>query len=158
MVNTVQANRKRALVDYSVRDLVYSSSKDISLPNGRARKLTPKFLGPCAIAKVLKEGATYRLDLSEELLKCGINRSFRAPLPKQHLPNDDRRFPCSLPSRFPGFSEISDELIADAIISPWEGNMERMALGRHHHESTTETRFTGRRETEHELRTGKFLI
>ena len=117
VVNTVQANRKRAIVDYSVGDLVYLSTKNISLPKGRARKLAPKFLGPFAITKVLKEGATYQLDLSEELLKRGINRSFHASLLKPHVPNDDRRFPGRLPSQLPGFSEKSDEWIVDAIVS-----------------------------------------
>ena len=45
------------------------STKDISLPKGRARKLAPKYLGPFQISKVLKEGATYQLGLSNELIK-----------------------------------------------------------------------------------------
>jgi len=107
--NTVQANRKRALASYKEGDLVYLSTKNISLPKGLARKLAPKYLGPFAITRVLKEGATYRLDLSEELLKRGINPSFHASLLKPHVPNDDRRFPGRMPSQIPGFGKKPDE-------------------------------------------------
>ena len=71
--NTVQANKKRSIANYKEGDLVYLSTKNISLPKGLARKLALKYLGPFVILKVLKEGATYQLDLSEELIKRGIN-------------------------------------------------------------------------------------
>ena len=115
VVNTVQANRKWSFATYKVGDLAYLSTKNISLPKGRARKLSPKYLGPFAIVKILKDGATYQLDLSEELIKRGINRSFHASLLKPHVPNDDRRFPGRLPSQVPGFSEKPDEWVVDAI-------------------------------------------
>jgi hypothetical protein len=115
--NTVQANKKRAIAAYKEGDLVYLSTKNISLPKGLARKLAPKYLGPFAIMKVLKEGATYQLDLSEELLKRGINRSFHASLLKPHLPNDDRRFPGRMPSQIPGFGKRPDEWVVEAIIN-----------------------------------------
>ena len=69
MTNTIQANRKRSTTNYKEGDLAYLSTKNISLPKGRARKLAPKYLGPFKITRVLKDGATYQLDLSEELLK-----------------------------------------------------------------------------------------
>ena len=117
VTNTVQANRKRAAVQYQVGDLVYLSTKNISMPKGRARKLAPKYLGLFAVTKVLKEGATYQLALSDELLKRGINRSFHASLLKPHVPNDDRRFPGRMPSQIPGFGEKPDEWIVEAIVS-----------------------------------------
>ena len=89
VVNTVQANRKRVGVSYKVGDLVYLSTKNISLPKGRARKLAPKYLGPFPVARILRDGATYQLDLSDELLKRGINHSFHASLLKPHVPSDD---------------------------------------------------------------------
>ena len=66
---TVQANKKRSPATYKEGDLVYLSTKNISMPKGRARKLAPKYLGPFPISKVIKEGATYQLELSEELTK-----------------------------------------------------------------------------------------
>jgi len=114
--NTVQANRKRVTASHKEGDLVYLSTKNISLPKGMARKLAPKYLGPFAITMVLKEGATYRLDLSEELLKRGINNSFHASLLKPHIPNDDRRFPGRLPSQIPGFGKRPDEWVVESIV------------------------------------------
>ena len=113
--NTVQANKKRTLANYKEGDLVYLSTKNISLPKGLARKLAPKYLGPFAITRTLKEGATYQLDLSEELIKRGINPAFHASLLKPHVPNDDRRFPGRLPSQIPGFGKRADEWIVEAI-------------------------------------------
>jgi len=114
--NTVQANKKRAVASYKEGDLVYLSTKNISLPKGMARKLAPKYLGPFAITRVLREGATYQLGLSEELLKRGINPSFHASLLKPHVPNDDRRFPGRLPSQIPGFGRRPDEWVVDSIV------------------------------------------
>ena len=116
VVHTVQANRKQIAVTYKVGDTVYLSTKNISLPKGRARKLAPKYLGSFAVSKVMKEGATYQLDLSEEL-KRGINRSFHVSLLNPHVPNDDRRFPARSPSQLPGFGEKPDELIVNAIVA-----------------------------------------
>ena len=95
--NTVQANKKRIPANFKEGDLVYLSTKNISLPKGRARKLAPKYLGPFPITRVIKEGMTYQLDLSDKLIKRGVNRTFYASLLRPHVPNDDRRFPGRLP-------------------------------------------------------------
>ena len=71
--HTVQANKKCLPASYKEGDLVYLSTKNISLPKGRARKLMLKYLGPFPISKVIKEGATYQLELSDELTKRGVN-------------------------------------------------------------------------------------
>src|SRR6202000_2411720 len=115
VVNTVQANRKRVGVSYKVGDLIYWSTKNISLPKGRAKKLAPKYLGPFPISKVLKEGATYQLGLSDELIKRGVNNSFHASLLRPHVPHDDRGFPGRLPIQIPGFGEKPEESIVDRI-------------------------------------------
>ena len=55
VVNTVQANRKRTKVDQKVGDLVYLSTKNMSLPKGRACKLAPKYLGVTNTIAYLKD-------------------------------------------------------------------------------------------------------
>lgn len=115
--HTVQANRKRLPAAFKQGDLVYLSTKNISLPKGRARKLSPKYLGPFPITKVIKEGATYQLGLSEELVKRGVNRAFHASLLRPHVPNDDRRFPGRLPVQIPGFGKRPEEWIVDSIVT-----------------------------------------
>ena len=117
VVNMVQANRKHVAVSYKVSDLVYLSTKNISLPKGRARKLAPKYLGPFPITKVLRDGATYQLNLSDELMKRGINHSFHTSLLKPHVPSDDRRVLGHLLVQIPGFGGKSEEWIVDSIVS-----------------------------------------
>ena len=86
----------------------------------------PLTLGPFAVTKVLKEGATYQLDLSEELLKRGINRAFHASLLKPHVPNDDRRFPGRLPSQLPGFCQGCSLRLTGTRGLVVEGGVERV--------------------------------
>ena len=114
---TIQANKRRTPATYKEGDLVYLSTKNITMPKGRACKLSPKYLGPFPISKVIKEGATYQLELSDELTKCGINRSFHASLLRPHVPNDNRRFPGRMPVQIPGFGEKPDEWIVDQILT-----------------------------------------
>jgi hypothetical protein len=71
--STIQANCKRNITTYKEKDLVYLLTKNISLPEGRAWKLAPKYLRPFKITKVLKKGATCQLNLSDELIKCSVN-------------------------------------------------------------------------------------
>jgi hypothetical protein len=87
------------------------------MPKGRARKLSPKYLGPFPITKVVKDGASYQLQLSEELTRRGISRTFHASLLRPHVPNDDRRFPGRLPIQIPGFGERPEEWIVDGIVA-----------------------------------------
>jgi len=115
--HTVQANKKRLPASFKEGDLVYLSTKNISLPKGRARKLSPKYLGPFPITKVIKEGATYQLGLSDELIKRGVNRAFHASLLRPHVPSDDRRFPGRLPVQIPGFGKEPEEWIVDRIVT-----------------------------------------
>ena len=115
--HTMQANKKRLPANFKQGNLVYVSTKNISLPKGRARKLSPKYLGPFPITKVLKEGATYQLKLSDELIKRGVNRAFHASLLRPHVPNDDRRFPGRLPIQIPGFGREPEEWIVDRIVT-----------------------------------------
>ena len=112
----VQANQKHVAVSYKVSNLVYLSMKNISLPKGWARKLAPKNLGLFPRMKVLRDGTTYQLDLSDELMKRGINHLFHASLLKLHVPCDDRRFPGRLLVQIPGFEGKSEEWIVDLIV------------------------------------------
>ena len=77
--------------------------------------MAPKYLRPFPITKVIKEGATYQLGLSDELIKRGVNRAFHASLLRPHVPNDDRRFPGRMPIQIPGFGEKPEEWIVDRI-------------------------------------------
>ena len=89
---TRQANHHRCPTLFVVGDLVYLSTKNLSLPKARSRKLFPKYIGPFRINHDFGN-STYHLDLTSDLKQRGIHPSFHASLLRVHHPNDDRRFP-----------------------------------------------------------------
>lgn len=90
---TRQANRHHRAADFVEGDLVYLSTKNLKLPKHHAWKLCPKYIGPYRIVKVVEPRASYKIELSDELKKHGINATFHASLLRIHVPNDDQRFP-----------------------------------------------------------------
>src|ERR1700677_2154609 len=54
-----------------VGDLAYLSTKDLSLPKGRAKRLLLNFIGPYEILKAFKDSSNYVLKLPPELERCG---------------------------------------------------------------------------------------
>lgn len=89
---TELANRRRKESPFVTGDLVYLSTENLTLPKGRARKLSPKFIGPFKILEDYKNNS-YRLDLPSEMKQRGVHPAFHASLLRIHVPNDDRRFP-----------------------------------------------------------------
>jgi hypothetical protein len=53
----------------SAGELVYLSTKNLSLPKGRASKLLPKFVGLYKITKAIPSSSNYELELLEELAR-----------------------------------------------------------------------------------------
>ena len=53
-------------VKYQINDLVYLSTKNLTLPKHRAWKLMPKFIGPYKILKVMNESLNVTLELPQE--------------------------------------------------------------------------------------------
>ncbi|KAJ3478071.1 hypothetical protein NLI96_g10013 [Meripilus lineatus] len=54
----------------------YLSTKNLSLPKGRAHKLLPKFIGPYKILEGSPESSNYTLELPKELKDRGIHPRF----------------------------------------------------------------------------------
>ena len=48
-------------IEYQINDLVYLSTKYLTLPKHRAQKLMPKFIGPYKILKVMNESSNVML-------------------------------------------------------------------------------------------------
>lgn len=86
------ANRHRQPSPFHANDLVYVSTKNISFPQGLARKLIPKYMGPYRILRDFGND-TFQVDLPIHLLARGVHPSFHASLLRIHVPNDDRLFP-----------------------------------------------------------------
>ena len=89
------ANRHRKLSEnFSLGDLVYLSTKNLSLPKGGAKKLLPKFIGPYKIVEAHTAASIVTLDLPPELMAWRVHPMFHMSLIWAHIPNDDGRFPC----------------------------------------------------------------
>lgn len=115
---TRDANRHRRPAPFTKGDLVYISTKNMSLPKGLARKLIPKFIGPYKILKDFKNNS-YQLELSPPMKRRGIHDVFHSSLLRIHEPNDDRLFPGRLDSQVAEFEqqEIQEEWAIDRITS-----------------------------------------
>jgi hypothetical protein len=74
-------------------DLVYLSTKNLSLPNGRASKLMPKYVGPYKVLQAYPGTSNYTLELPSELVKRQVHPKFHVGLLRPHQPNDDALFP-----------------------------------------------------------------
>jgi hypothetical protein len=106
---TRQANRDRRPAPFEQGDLVYLSTKNLRLPKNRARKLTPKYIGPFRILKEIEKGASYKLDLPDELRRRGVSPSFHPALLRIHVPNNDTCFPGRQLKQIPGVREMPTE-------------------------------------------------
>ena len=88
---THYANKhRREEPHYEVGDLVYLSTKNLTIPKGRARKLVPKFIGPYKILEENRETSSYKLELPENM---SIHPTFHVEVLRRHEPNDDNIFP-----------------------------------------------------------------
>jgi hypothetical protein len=66
---TFHANKKcRASPGYQRGDRVYLSTKNLTLPKGRARKLVPRFIGPYQVTEAHNEASTVTIELPPELV------------------------------------------------------------------------------------------
>lgn len=89
---THDANKRQREEPFTVGDLVYLATKNISFPQGLARKLIPKYIGPYPIIQDYKNHS-YKLQLPNNMKQRGIHDVFHASLLHVHIPNDDRLFP-----------------------------------------------------------------
>ena len=108
---------------FSVGKLVYLSTKNITLPKRRAKKLLPKFIGPFRISKSIPGASTYELELSEELRRRRIFPKFHVSLLRPYIPNDENLFPHREPKMFYDFGMPDEtEWLVDEIIGhQWNG-------------------------------------
>jgi hypothetical protein len=85
--------RRREEPDIKVDDLVYLSTKNMTMPKGRAGKLMPKFIGPYKVMKLYPETSNYTLELPPELTKRRVHPKYHISLLRPHHPNNDVLFP-----------------------------------------------------------------
>ena len=90
---TYHANKRKGIMPkFEIGDLVYLSTKNLSMPKGRARKLIPKYIGPMKVVRQHTVSDTYTLDLPNQLKARRVHPTFHIGLLRAHEPNDDTLF------------------------------------------------------------------
>jgi hypothetical protein len=106
-----------------VGECVYLSTKNLSLPKGRASKLVPKYVGPYRVTKAFPETSSYELELPEQLAQRRIHPRFHVNLLRPHQANDDLLFPNrSTPEAYDFGAPDDTEWYVDEITAHrWKG-------------------------------------
>ena len=104
-------------------DLVYLSTKNLSLPKGRASKLMPKYVGPYKVLQAYPETSNYTLELLSELIRRRVHPKFHVILLRPHEPNNNTLFPNKVLVDAYNFGAPDDaEWIVDELDShQWSG-------------------------------------
>ena len=101
--------RHKPGIKYQINDLVYLSTKNLTLPKHRARKLMPKFIGPYKILNAMNESSNVTLKLSQEFKDRKINPTFHTNLGRPYIKNNDILFPKRAPKVFYDFGNEEDQ-------------------------------------------------
>ncbi|KAF8752795.1 hypothetical protein RHS01_07224 [Rhizoctonia solani] len=112
----VESNRHRRPSPFKQGDRVYVSTKNMRVPMGKPHKLLAQWIGPVVIDGVVKEGATYHVELPEDLRRRGIKAIFHASLLKPHIPYEDRRFPGRNYKQIASLEADDDEWAVEKIV------------------------------------------
>ena len=103
-----------------IRDLMYLSTANLTMPKGQARKLIPRYIRPMKVLKSDGANDTYTLELLEELHKRHIHLTFHIRLLCQYKRNDDILFPKRDVHTFYDVRQSDkDEWFIDKIITHW---------------------------------------
>ena len=91
---TEKANQRRGEEPHiAIGSLVYLSTKNLTLPKGRARKLCPRFIGPYKVLEAQPDTSNYVLELPVALQGRRIHPKFHVALLRRHYPSRDSEFP-----------------------------------------------------------------
>ena len=80
---------RKPCVQYQPNTLVYMSTKNLTLPKGRARKLVPRFIGPYKVLKAMNDSSNVTIELSQELRDRRISPTFHTNLVRPYVKNND---------------------------------------------------------------------
>src|SRR6266481_4283477 len=122
MHNTNRQRTKGAT--YMPGNLVYLSTKNLTLSKGRAKKLQPKYIGPYKVVESHETALTVTLELPPKLVNLWVHPTFHVSLIWAPVPNNDGRFPCHDTKSYYDFGSTDepgwfvDEILAHRWISP----------------------------------------
>ena len=129
VVQTHYANQRRRdelptyEASFAAGKRVYLSTENLSLPKGRARKLTPRFIGPYTIVRSHPETSHYTLQLPDELRRRRIHPTFHISRLRPWEPNDDDLFPSRQAPVFYdlGLDAEEEYEVDEIIVHRWVG-------------------------------------
>ncbi len=103
--------------------MVYLSTKNLSIPKGREKKLVPKYIGPYKIVGANMETSSYTLELPPDLVEQRIHLTFHVDLLQKHELNDDILFPhCDSPMFYNMGNGGKQKWLVDEIVGHcWVG-------------------------------------
>jgi hypothetical protein len=122
---THHANRRRSENDtFTIGDLVYVSTSDLSLPKGRASKLLPKYIGPFKVLDARPEVSSYEIDLPTQLRSRNLHSRFHQSKLRAHSANDDALFPHreTYPYYDYGTPDNQEWLVDEILAHSWAKN------------------------------------
>ena len=111
-------------IKYQINDLVYLSTKNVTLLKHRAWKLMPEFIGPYKILKVMNESLNVTLELPQECKDRKINPTFHTNLVWPYIRNNDVLFPKRDTKVFYDFGNDEDQewLVEEILAHKWSNN------------------------------------
>ena len=126
--------------EFDEGSLVYLSTKNLSIPKGRARKLVPKYIGPFKVLDAYPETSTYKLKLSNDLKKRRIHPVYHSSLLRKHEPNDEAIFPRHDAKAFYdlGVDDDQEWLVEEILDHRWCGRRVEFSVRWTHGDTTWE--------------------
>ena len=111
-------------IRYQINDLVYLSTKNLTLPKHRAQKLMPKFIGPYKILKAMNDSSNIMLELPQEFKDRKINPTFHTNLVQPYIKNNDILFPKRDTKVYYDFGNDEDQewLVKEILAHKWTNN------------------------------------
>jgi len=125
VIQTHHANKKRKdPPTLDVGELVYLSTKNLTLPKGQAWKLLPKYIGPMRVVASNLITDNYTIELPQQLKDRWIHPTFHVNLLRWHKPNNDRLFPKRDAQVFydMGNPDNAEWLVDEITAHRWVGN------------------------------------
>ena len=117
---TYHTNKRKGIVPkFEIGDLVYLSTKNLSMPKGRARKLISKYIGPMKVVKRHTTSDTYTLDLPDQLKVRRVHPTFHIGLLWAHEPNNDTMFPRRDAQAF--YNDKAEWVVDELLAHRWKG-------------------------------------
>jgi hypothetical protein len=86
-------DKRREESQVNIGDLVYLATGNLNLPQGRAKKLCPKYIGPYKVIKARPETSNYTVELPPALQQRRINPTFHISRLKPYNASNDALFP-----------------------------------------------------------------